>query len=97
MPRKPTHAVHVGVAEIAAVCNVKRKTAVQWRQRNILPAPCGCKISANDAWLLTDIVAWATNPAPRPSTRTVRDDVVKRLEAGEPIDAFISEIEARHA
>ena len=91
-PRRPAHDVHVGIAEIAAVCDVKRKTGVQWHQRRVLPDPCGCRISRDKAWRLADILDWA--PANR---RRIRGDVVQRLQAGEDIGDLIEQIEARPA
>jgi predicted DNA-binding transcriptional regulator AlpA len=96
--RRPPHDIHVGVAEIAALTGVQRKTAVQWGQRKLLPKPCGCSISKNRAWRLVDIQEWVANPPARPNAvRSIRDDVLKRLQAGEPIDDLVAEIEARPA
>ena len=48
----------VGIAEIAALCGVKRATVDQWRTRQILPPPQG-QISGAPWWWDDQIRRWA--------------------------------------
>jgi predicted DNA-binding transcriptional regulator AlpA len=67
----------VGLAEVAALCNVTKGTALRYSKRADFPTPIG-RVAAGPIWRSVDVEEWAKTTLPlrigRPRTRGGSDD-----------------------
>lgn len=57
-----------GVAEVAEVCRVPKRTAIRYTQRPDFPEPLD-RLAAGPVWLRADVEEWARRMLPLPTGR----------------------------
>lgn len=60
-----------GVAEVADICRVPKRTAIRYTQRDDFPEPID-RLASGPVWRRTDIEDWAKSTLPLPTGRPAK-------------------------